>query len=76
MFETQMITTTRVWERKLEIEAERGASQHYVNSLAAPQDIRQERKSIFARLFKAPARTPQPINDCFSPEPSRGMQPG
>ncbi len=71
MFQTQLIFKVVEWERRLEIEEERRKSHQYepyMNFLAAPQPIRKERKSIFARIFRR-SKDRQPVYPCYPPEP-------
>ncbi len=80
MFQTQLIQQVVEWERRLEIEDERRENHRgepYANYLAEVRPMRNERKSMLARILNLGRgrRTVQAENPCYSQEPCRKTQP-
>jgi hypothetical protein len=72
MFDVRLITTVLEWERRLEIEEEKRKSSRFEDVFtdfpAAPQPPREERKSIFDRIFRV-GKDRQPVNPCGCQDP-------
>ena len=72
MFDVRLITTVLEWEKRLEIEEEKQKSRRFEDVFtafpAAPQPIREKRKSIFARIF-SPGKDRQPVYPCGDQDP-------
>ena len=67
MIDIRLITTVLEWERRLEIEEEKRKSRRFEDVLA-PQPVRKESRSIFARIF-GPGKERQPVYPCGDRDP-------